>query len=157
MSEFNDIDRARIKEINDSFIAMAGESKPESVNDANLRMDLMISNYARMRVISQALFEVMVEQGIDPDLINSKIKRIVDNELDSILDQKTAQPCPKCGKMVRESGKTPLTGRCMHCGSKVKFYPFFGMPEKAVAEEKPEEPVRGTSFDDFDELGTPKP
>ncbi|MBR2553696.1 MAG: hypothetical protein IKE94_02430 [Aeriscardovia sp.] len=89
MSEFNDINSAHIKEINDSFIAMAGESKPESVNDANLRMDLMISNYARMRVISQALFEVMVEQGIDPDLINSKIKRIVDNELDSILDQKT--------------------------------------------------------------------
>ena len=156
MSEFNDIDSAHIKEINDSFIAMAGESKPESVNDANLRMDLMISNYARMRVISQALFEVMVEQGIDPDLINSKIKRIVDNELDSILDQKTAQPCPKCGKMVRESGKTPLPGRCMHCGSKVKFYPFFGMPEEAVAEEKPEEPVRGTSFDDFDEFGNLK-
>lgn len=156
MSEFNDINRAHIKEINDSFIAMAGESKPESINDANLRMDVMISNYARMRVISQTLFEVLVEQGIDPELINEKIKRIVDNELDSLLDQKSAQPCPNCGKMVRESGKTPLTGRCMHCGSKVKFYPFFGMPEKAVAEEKPAEPVRGTSFDDFDEFGNLK-
>lgn len=153
---YNNITQAHLKEINDSFVAMAGKPKPESVTDANLRMDLMISNYARMRVISQALFEVMVEQGVDPNLINDKIKTIVDNDLDRLLDQKLAQPCPKCGKMVKESGKEPLTGRCIHCGSKVRFYPFFGMPEKAVVEEKPQEPVRGTNFDDFDEFGNLK-
>jgi len=153
---YNNIDQTHIKEINDSFIAMAGESKPESVSDANIRMDLMISNYARMRIIAQALFEVMVEQGVNPDLINEKIKRIVDNDMGKLLDQKLAQPCPKCGKMVKESGKEPLTGRCLHCGSKVKFYPFFGMPEEAVVEEKPVETVKGTNFDDFDEFGNLK-
>ncbi len=29
-------------------------------------------------------------------------------------------------------------------------------PEKAVVEEKPQEPARGTNFDDFDEFGNLK-
>lgn len=56
--------------------------------------------------------------------------------------------CPSCGgKLVFEPVEQML--KCGFCGNTYT-------PEKAVAEEKPEEPVRGTSFDDFDEFGNLK-
>ena len=102
--------------------------------DSNLRLENLRSTVAKLEVMVQAMYMVMVDQGIDPELINSKVVDLVDNKLE-VQHQTMSKPCPYCGKMVKESGKTPLIGRCLYCGKQVKFYPTFTVGEDKPAEE----------------------
>ena len=59
----------------------------------------MITSYTIVRAQGkhlgrQALFEAMVEQGVDPELINAKVVELTDAKLAKIGNPASAKPCP---------------------------------------------------------------
>ena len=102
-----------------------GGNNADLVADTNIKIGNIGSTIAKHEIMLQALFEAMVEQGVDPELINAKVVELTDAKLAKVGNPVTAKPCPKCGKAVQETGKTPMMGRCMYCGQTVKFYPLF--------------------------------
>ena len=99
----------------------------EKVIEANIRIDDIKSQIAEIEIKISALYSVIVEQGIDPKLIEKKVEELVTNRperpLVSVLTR--SQICPECGKKVKPSSVDPLMGTCLFCGTKVPFYPTF--------------------------------
>ena len=107
--------------------------------DANNKISSLASSVAKLEIMVQAVFELMVEKGIDPELINARLIEITDRKTANVNVPDLSQPCPRCGKTVKELSGAPLTGRCMYCGKIVKFYPVFEMGDKSKeAEAQPE-------------------
>ena len=81
------------------------------------------------------MFQVMVEQGVDPNLINEKIDKIMADPKTFMPSEKDSMPCPKCGRLVLDNGTTPLTGTCLYCGTVVKFTPHISADDFAEDQE----------------------
>ena len=118
---------------------VASESRnAERVAEANRNISNMRSDILRLKIMLQAMLEVMVEQGVDPDLINSKIEKIMAMPETFEPEIKESKPCPRCGRMVLDNGTTPLTGTCLYCGAVVKFPPKLDFGDKE-SESQPDE------------------
>ncbi len=135
---------------NQVFIPVGADRHKEDIVDANIRIDSLISTVAKHEIIIQAMYELMVEKGIDTSLINAKIVESTEKYFSKppyVLD---SRPCEKCGKPVKESGKTPLMGRCLFCGTLTKFYPTFETENKDT-EDKNANPYADAFLDPFDD------
>ncbi|MBQ6017908.1 MAG: hypothetical protein IJL19_08505 [Clostridiales bacterium] len=110
--------------------AIGASNSADIMADANIKMGGIGCTVAKHEIMLQALFEAMVEQGVDPELINAKVVELTDAKLAKFGNPASAKPCPRCGKMVKELADTPLLGRCMYCGIAVKFYPTFETGKK---------------------------
>lgn len=101
----------------------------ERVAEANRNI-----NNLRSDILS---LKIMVEQGVDPNLITAKIDEIMAKPETFDVVDKQSKPCPKCGRMVLDNGSVPLTGTCLYCGAVVKFPPklSFGNKEDDTAEQ----------------------
>jgi len=110
--------------------AIGASNSADMMADANIKMGGIGCTVAKHEIMLQALFEAMVEQGVDPELINAKVVELTDAKLTKFGNPASAKPCPRCGKMVKELADTPLLGRCMYCGIAVKFYPTFETGKK---------------------------
>ena len=84
------------------------------------------SQMQRMEYIVCAMWEALKESGVSQDILYDKIDQILAEP--GKYFRKSYEPliinCPKCGKAIQESRKTPLRGKCMFCGQEVTFYPF---------------------------------
>ena len=111
---------------NDDIKGTASESRnSEKVAEANRSINELRSDVLRLRIMVQAMLEIMAEQGVDPDLINSRIDEIMARPETFEPLEKESKPCPRCGRPVLDNGNTPLTGTCLYCGAMVRFSPKF--------------------------------
>lgn len=111
---------------NNEITNITSESRnSERVAEVNRTVNDMRSEIMSLKIMIQAMMEIMVDKGIDPDLINTKIQEITDRPetFDPVI--KASQPCPRCGRMVLDNGGIPLKGTCLYCGAVVKFPPEF--------------------------------
>ena len=107
----------------------------ERVADANRNINELRSDILRLRIMLQAMMAVMIEQGVDPNLINAKIEEIVSKPETFEPTGKESAPCPRCGRMILDNGTTPLTGTCLYCGEVIRFAPKIAVEEKQNTEE----------------------
>lgn len=101
------------------------DSSSEGLVDANIRIGNIRNEIAALEIKLQAMYSVMIDQGIDPKVFDAKIEEIMNNKPANSPVQNDSKPCPKCGRNVKKSGDVPLFGRCLYCGVKVPFYPSF--------------------------------
>ena len=102
----------------------------EGITDANARITKMSGIVAELEVKLEAMYRVMLDQGIDPALFEAKIEEIMkEREIPQppVIESK---PCPKCGMAVKNTAIMPLFGKCMYCGTKVPFTPSFKKDEE---------------------------
>ena len=97
----------------------------DGIADANSKIGSLRSDISELEIKLQAMYRVMVEQGIDPKLFDAKIEEIMRERACSKPVPKQSKPCPKCGRIVSKNGNAPLLGKCMYCGTNVPFYPTF--------------------------------
>ena len=106
------------------------ERTNEGLTDANARIGKMSSLVAELEVKIEAMYRVMIDQGIDPALFEAKIEEIMkerETPQPPVIESKT---CPKCGMAVKNTAIMPLFGKCMYCGTKVPFTPSFKKDEE---------------------------
>lgn len=108
----------------------------ERVNDANRHINELKSDILKLKIMVQAMGEVMAEQGIDPERINQKIGEVMSRPETFLPLKKDSMPCPQCGRTITDNGGTPLTGTCLYCGEVVRFPPVFTVGPK---KEEPSE------------------
>lgn len=125
----------RVNQGDISYTVTSDDHSGTKLIDANNKISSLASSVAKLEIMVQAMFEIMTEQGISPELINAKIIEITDRDTGKGNVPDNTQACPRCGKTVKELANAPLTGRCMYCGKVIKFYPSFELP----GQEKPEE------------------
>lgn len=135
MSKFRSYNQMNANLNNMAAERRAGDKIAEvNRNIADLRSDIL-----RIAIQNQAMMEIMVEKGIDPDVINSKISEIMDRPETFDMNRRAQMPCPQCGRIILDNGTIPLQGTCLYCGTIVKFPPVFKNGEqKQVTEENPE-------------------
>ena len=95
----------------------------EKVAETSRSVNDLKSDILRLKIMVQAMMEIMVAQGIDPNLINSKMEEIVAKPETFASSKKESAPCPECGRMVMDNGTVPLTGTCLYCGKVIRFAP----------------------------------
>ena len=95
----------------------------EKVAETSRSVNDLKSDILRLKIMVQAMMEIMVAQGIDPNLINSKMEEIVAKPETFASSKKESAPCPECGRMILDNGVTPLTGTCLYCGHVIRFAP----------------------------------
>lgn len=93
--------------------------------EANIKLEDIQSQLAEMEIKLQALYSVIIEQGIDPKRVEDKIDELMKNRTAPTAPQLKARFCPECGKKVKPSSVDPLMGNCLFCGAKVPFNPSF--------------------------------
>ena len=81
----------------------------EKVAETNRTVNDVRSEILKLKIMVQAMMELMVEQGIDPSLINAKIDEISARPKTFEQPEKETKPCPKCHKQLRADGG------CSHC------------------------------------------
>ena len=106
-------------------ITVINERTNETITDANLKIGNLTGQIAELEVKLEAMYRVMLEQGIDPELFEKKIEEVMSEKTVNRPAQLPTKPCIKCGKTVKKNANTPLYGRCMYCGTVVPFYPTF--------------------------------
>ena len=97
----------------------------EGLADANIRIGNMKSDIAELEIMLQAMYRVMVEQGIDPKLFEAKIDEVMKERGPVPPVKIRSKTCPKCRKAGERSANVPLLVKCMYCGTGVPFYPTF--------------------------------
>ena len=97
----------------------------EDVAEANFKIGDMNGRIAELEIKLQAMYCVMLEQGIDPKLFDAKVEELMKERPTQQSGPKQAKPCPECGMAVKPSSEDPFTGKCLYCGGKVTFYPSF--------------------------------
>ena len=111
----------------------------ERVAEVNRNVSDMRSDILRLKIMVQAMMEIMIERGVDPSLIDAKIDEIMDRRETFMPVRKASKPCPNCGRTITDNGSTPLTGTCLYCGTVVKFPPEFrtgnNEPEDSVEDQ----------------------
>ena len=95
----------------------------EKVQEANRNITDLKSDILRLKIMVQAMMEILIEKGIDPNLINAKMEEIVAKPETFAPSKKESAPCPECGRMVMDNGTLPLTGTCLYCGKVIRFAP----------------------------------
>lgn len=116
----------------------------ERVAEVNRNLTDLKSDILRLKIMVQAMMEIMVEQGIDPERINAKIDEVVSRPETFNSTGRESMPCPKCGKQIVDNGNTPLTGTCLYCGAIVRFPPHFDLGNK---NGQPQEPALDPTLD----------
>lgn len=101
------------------------ERTNEGLTDANARIGKMSNLVAELEVKIEAMYRVMLDQGIDPALFEAKIEEIMKERETPQPPVIESKPCPKCGMAVKNTAIMPLFGKCMYCGTKVPFTPTF--------------------------------
>jgi len=103
------------------------ESFTNPVND-NSSEDIfeLKGSVKKLEYIVQAMFECMLENGFTREDLNKQIAEAVRNPMKYRRPNYEALTvkCPKCGRNIQESRKTPLLGKCFFCGSDIVFYPY---------------------------------
>ena len=107
--------------------ASAEARNSERVAEVNRNLTDLKSDILRLKIMVQAMMEIMVEQGIDPERINAKIDEVVSRPETFNPTMRASMPCPRCGKNIIDNGNTPLTGTCLYCGTVVRFPPQIEM------------------------------
>ena len=125
---------------NDNFNNISAERRAgDKIAEVNRNVNDLHSDILRIEIMCQAMMEIMVEKGIDPDVINSKIYEIMDRPETFDTNRKAQMPCPQCGRIILDNGTIPLQGTCLYCGTVVKFPPLFKNGEqKQESEANPE-------------------
>ena len=132
---YNDYQSTNITVINDR--------SSEGLADANIRIGNMNATIAELEIKVQAMYRVMLEQGIDPQVFEAKIDEIMkERAAKTAIPAPTTKTCPKCGRAVKKSANSPLLGKCMYCGSPVPFTPTF-LTQEPEAEGEGEENKTG--------------
>ena len=127
--------------------ASAEARNSERVAEVNRNLTDLKSDILRLKIMVQAMMEIMVEQGIDPERINAKIDEIVSRPETFNPTMRASMPCPRCGKNIIDNGNTPLTGTCLYCGTVVRFPPHFDLGNKNGQPQDPTlEPALGHQF-----------
>jgi DNA repair exonuclease SbcCD ATPase subunit len=124
MTRYNSY-RNNINQINESSTASRTADK---VNDVNRSLNDIKGETLKLKIMVQAMLEIMVEKGISPDLINEKIDKIVEDPKTFEPVIRESKPCPVCGRTVVDNGSIPLSGTCLYCGTTVRFPPHFESP-----------------------------
>ena len=97
----------------------------EGLTDANARIGRMNNLVTELEVKLEAMYRVMLDQGIDPALFEAKIEEIMKERATPQPPVIETKPCPKCGMAVKNTPIMPLYGKCMYCGTSVPFPPTF--------------------------------
>ena len=111
----------------------------ERVAEVNRGLNDLKSDILRQKIMLQAMMEIMVEQGIDPERINAKIDEVVSRPETFNPTKRETMPCPRCGKTIIDNGNTPLTGTCLYCGQVVRFTPNLTLGKE---EEQTKDPIQ---------------
>ena len=111
-------------------ITVINERTNETITDANFKIGGLTGQIAELEVKLEAMYRVMLEQGIDPELFEKKIEEIMSEKQINRPALLPTKPCPKCGKTVKKNANTPLYGRCLYCSTLVPFYPTFKKEEE---------------------------
>ena len=120
-------------------VTVINDRSSEGLADANIRIGDLNGQITDLEIKREAMYRVMVEQGIDPKLFDAKIEEIMKERQEKkglVSAKPQVKPCPKCGKPVKKSPNAPMLGRCMYCGTNVPFYPSFSNTEQANPEEE---------------------
>ena len=107
----------------------------DGIAEANSKIGDIRSDISDLEIKLQAMYRVMVEQGVDPKLFDKKIEEVMNERAGKKPIPKQSKPCPKCGRIVRKNGSAPLLGKCMYCGTNVPFYPTFETEPENEAED----------------------
>ena len=95
----------------------------ERMKESKRQVDELGTSIARLDMIVCAMWELMQENGISQEALHEKIDDLIQNRKASVYRYSIID-CPKCGKPIQESNKTPMLGRCVYCGQTVTFYPY---------------------------------
>lgn len=126
---------------------VVNDRSTEALADTNQRLGGVNDQIAALEIKLQAMYRVMVEQGVDPALFEAKIEEIMEERGIKVpAPQNEVKACTKCGKPVKKNGNTPLLGRCLYCGTVVKFNPTFLSEEPVEPEPEPEDPFGPKEF-----------
>ena len=120
-------------------VTVINDRSSEGLAHANIRIGDMTGQITDLEIKLEAMYRVMVEQGVDPKLFDAKIEEIMKERQEKkglVSAKPQVKPCPKCGKAVKKSPNAPMLGRCMYCGTNVPFYPSFSNTEQANPEEE---------------------
>ena len=120
-------------------VTVINDRSSEGLADANIRIGDMTGQITDLEIKLEAMYRVMVEQGVDPKLFDAKIEEIMKERQEKkglVSAKPQVKPCPKCGKAVKKSPNAPMLGRCLYCGTNVPFYPSFSNTEQANPEEE---------------------
>ena len=83
------------------------------------------SEILSLKIMVQAMMEIMNERGIETEAVNARIEEIMTRPETFVPTTRLSKPCPKCGRIIMDNGNTPLMGSCLYCGEEVKFVPLF--------------------------------
>ena len=118
---------------------IVNDRSTEALADTNQRLGSVNDQIVALEIKLQAMYRVMVEQGVDPAIFEAKIEELMEERgIKVSVHQNEVKSCPKCGKPVKKNANTPLLGRCLYCGTVVKFNPSF-ISEPPKEEEQPQE------------------
>ena len=120
-------------------VTVITDRSSEGLADANIRIGDMNGQITDLEIKLEAMYRVMVEQGVDPKLFDAKIEEIMKERQEKkglVSAKPQVKSCPKCGKAVKKSPNAPMLGRCLYCGANVPFYPSFSNTEQANPEEE---------------------
>ena len=102
----------------------------EKVAEVNRDVNDIRSELLSLKIMVEAMMEIMAERGVEPEQINAKIQEIASRPDTFMPTTKLSMPCPRCGRLVLDNGNTPLVGTCLYCGEVVKFIPVFETGDK---------------------------
>jgi len=126
---------------------VVNDRSTEALADTNQRLGGVNDQIAALEIKLQAMYRVIVEQGVDPAIFEAKIDELMEERGTKVpAPQNEVKACPKCGKPVKKNGNTPLLGRCLYCGTVVKFNPTFLSEEPVETEPEPEDPFGPKEF-----------
>ena len=108
----------------------------ERVAEVNRDVNDIRSEILSLKIMIQAMMEILTERGVDPELINTKINEIMARPETFVPIEKESKPCPRCGRQVLDNGVTPLMGTCLYCGAEVKFPPKFKVGKESDTTEQ---------------------
>lgn len=114
-------------------VTIINDRSSEGLADANIRIGNIKCDIAELEIKLQAIYRVMLDQGIDPKLFEDKIEEIMKERAEAKpkpVQELVSKPCPKCGRAVRKNANNPLLGKCMYCSTSVPFYPTFMSKEE---------------------------
>ena len=95
----------------------------ERMKESKRQVDELGTSIARLDMIVCAMWELMQENGIPKEALYEKLDNLIQKRKASVYRYSIID-CPKCGKPIQESNKTPMLGRCVYCGQTVTFYPY---------------------------------
>ncbi|MBO4494984.1 MAG: hypothetical protein J5752_03905 [Clostridiales bacterium] len=104
---------------------IVNDRSTEALTEVNILIGDLKTQVAELEIKLQAMYSVIVEQGVDPQLFESKVEELMKAHVENPTEQKKAYTCPECGKAVKPSYKDPLTGKCLFCGAKIQIRPSF--------------------------------